>query len=131
MKEEVVDSVVLGVFLWLIGYLASMVLFFTPVAGSMGWIITAIFTPVTIAITWWRFQSRCLPLSYYVKVGGSWTVIAVILDYLFIVQLFHATYYSPDVFLYYALTFMIPVLVGLFLNRIGKNPLNNEITGKR
>lgn len=42
-------------------------------------------------------------------------VIAVVLDYLFIVQLFQADYYQADVFLYYALTFLTPVGVGLYL----------------
>jgi len=44
-------------------------------------------------------------------------VIAVVLDYLFIVLLFQATYYGPDVFVYYAMTFLIPVGVGLYLSR--------------
>ncbi|MFA5253424.1 MAG: hypothetical protein WC367_01990 [Methanoregula sp.] len=43
----------------------------------------------------------------------AWTVIAVVFDYLFIVLLFSATYYGPDVFVYYAITFLIPVCIGL------------------
>ena len=83
----------------------------------MGWILLVIFTPVTIAITVWWFRKReRLPLAYYVKVGAAWVLIAVVLDYLFIVQLFQATYYGTDVFVYYAVTFLIPVGVGLFLN---------------
>jgi hypothetical protein len=31
--------------------------------------------------------------------------------------LFQATYYEADVFVYYAVTFLIPVGVGLYLNR--------------
>ncbi|NTV01072.1 MAG: hypothetical protein HGA55_08140 [Methanoregulaceae archaeon] len=102
--------------IWLIGYLASIGLFFTQFAENMGWIITAIFTPLTIVITWLWFRARDLPLSYFVKVGIIWTVIAVVLDYLFIVQLFQAAYYEADVFVYYALTFLIPVGVGIYLN---------------
>ncbi len=109
------DTVGLGTALWLLGYLVSLVLFFTPFARTMGWIITAVFTPVTIAITWWWFRARDLPLAYYVGVGVVWAVIAIVLDYLFIVQLFRADYYGPDVFVYYALTFLIPVGVGLYL----------------
>ena len=41
--------------------------------------------------------------------------LAVALDYLFIVRLFQAVYYGPDVFAYYALTFLIPVGVGMCL----------------
>ena len=36
---------------------------------------------------------------------------------LFIVLLFGATYYGFDVFVYYALTFLIPVGVGVYLRR--------------
>jgi hypothetical protein len=31
--------------------------------------------------------------------------------------MFQATYYQPDVFVYYTVTFLIPVGVGLYLNR--------------
>jgi hypothetical protein len=123
MKEWIKDTIGLGIMLWLIGYLVSVVLFFSPFAGIMGWIISAVFTPVTIAITWWWFRARNLPLTYYAGVGMAWTVIAVVFDYLFIVQLFQATYYGPDVFLYYALTFLIPVCVGYYLVRIPREPL--------
>lgn len=115
MKNWIKDTVGLGIIIWLVGYLASIGLFFTPFAEDMGWIITAIFTPVTIAITWWWFRARNIPFSYFVKVGVVWTMIAVVLDYLFIVQLFQAAYYEADVFVYYALTFLIPVGVGLYL----------------
>ncbi|HET6581198.1 MAG TPA: hypothetical protein VFG36_04885 [Methanoregula sp.] len=127
MKQWIKDTAGLGIALWLIGYLASLVLFFTPYAATMGWILTAIFTPVTIAITWWWFRKRGhLPLQYYAGVGVAWVLIAVVFDFLFIVMLFGATtYYQPDVFLYYALTFLIPVGVGLYLNRNRKKPAGN------
>jgi nicotinamide riboside transporter PnuC len=43
-----------------------------------------------------------------------WTVIAVLFDYLFIVKAFKPAdgYYKPDVYLYYALTFIVPLLIG-------------------
>jgi len=117
MKQWVKDFVLLGVGLWLLGYLASLLLFFSPFQSSMGWIITAVFTPFTIAVTWWWFRTRDIPLSYYVKVGIAWTVIAVLLDYLLIVRLFQTPYYEMDVLVYYALTFLIPVVVGIFITR--------------
>lgn len=117
MKQWIKDTAGLGTGLWLLGYFASLVLFFSPYAGAMGWIITAVFTPVTVAIAWWWFGSRILPLAYYVGVGIAWTLVAIVLDYLFIVRLFEAAYYEPDVFVYYALTFLIPVGVGLYLTR--------------
>jgi hypothetical protein len=117
MKQWIKDTLGLGTGLWLIGYLASFMLYFSSFADMMGWIITAVLTPVTFVITWWWFRARKHPLSYYAGVGVAWTGIAIVLDYLMIVRLFQATYYAPDVFLYYILTFLIPVGVGLYLNR--------------
>ncbi len=57
------------------------------------------------------------PCSTYAGVGAAWVLIAVVLDYLFIVLMFQATYYGTDVFVYYTLTFLIPVGVGLYLKR--------------
>ena len=124
MKQWIIDTAGLGTALWLIGYLASLALFFTPFSGIMGWILLAIFTPVTIAVTaWWFRQRERLPLPYFAGVGVAWTLIAIVLDYLFIVLLFQATYYGPDVFVYYAVTFLIPVGVGLYLVRIRTEPV--------
>ncbi|MEI6841243.1 MAG: hypothetical protein WCK53_08250 [Methanomicrobiales archaeon] len=117
MKEWIKGTIVLGILLWLFGYLISIALFFSPVAGIMGWIITAIFTPVTVVVTWWWFRTRNLALTDYVLVGVLWTIIAVVFDYLFIVQLLRASYYGPDIFVYYILTFLIPIGVGLYLVR--------------
>lgn len=130
MKQLIKDTAGLGTAFWLIGYLASLVLFFSPFAGVMGWILTAFFTPVTIAIVWLWFRKReYLPLQYYAGIGVAWVLIAIVLDYLFIVLLFQAHYYETDVFVYYAVTFLIPVGVGLYLNRdctgpVGKTGLN-------
>jgi hypothetical protein len=118
MKQIIKDTAGLGIAFWLIGYLASLVLFMSPYAGIMGWILIGIFTPVTVAIVYWWFRKReSHPLKYYAEVGAVWVIIAVVLDYLFIVQLFHATYYGLDVFVYYAVTFLIPVGIGIVLNR--------------
>jgi hypothetical protein len=121
MHPVLKDTMGLGTLFWLIGYLASMVLYFSPFPDNLGWIILVIFTPFTIRVTWWWFRSRKhLSLQYYAGVGVAWALIAVVLDYLFIVLLFKATtYYAPDVFLYYALMFLIPAGVGLYRERAG------------
>ena len=123
MKQWIKDTAGLGTGLWLIGYIASLLLFFSPFAPVMGWVLLVVCTPVTIAVAWWWFRARDLPLAYYAKVGVAWTVIAVVLDYLFIVLLLRATYYGYDVFVYYALTFLIPVGVGLYLMRARSKPV--------
>jgi hypothetical protein len=119
MHPALRDTAGPGTFFWLTGYLASLVLYFSPFSYYMGWIILVIFTPFTIGVTWWWFREReRLSLLYYAGVGVAWTLLAVVLDYLFIVLLFNATeYYAPDVLLYYALMFLIPVGVGMYLNR--------------
>ena len=64
------DTAGLGTFFWLIGYLASLVLYFSPVPYSIGWILLVIFTPFTLWVTWWWFSQReRLPLQYYAGVG--------------------------------------------------------------
>ncbi len=128
MKQWIKDTAGFGIALWLIGYLASLVLFFTPYAATMGWILAAIFTPITIVITWWWFRKReHLSEQYFAGVGVAWVLIAVAFDYLFIVLVFRAaSYYKPDVFLYYTLTFLIPVGVGLYLDRSRKKPSGKE-----
>jgi hypothetical protein len=124
MKQWIKDTAGLGTVLWLMGYLASLVLFLSPFWGIMGWILLVVFTPVTIAIVWWWFRKReNLSVQYYAGVGLAWVLIAVVLDYLFIVLLFQATYYGPDVFVYYAVTFLIPVGVGLYLMRARNEPV--------
>lgn len=51
----------------------------------------------------------------YIGLGMIWTLLAVLLDYLFIVKFFKSTdYYKLDVYVYYALTFILPVLVGWY-----------------
>jgi hypothetical protein len=122
MKQWVADFVLLGLLLWLIGYLASLALFFSPFASEMGWILLVACTPVAVAITYWRFRGRVLPLAYYAKAGLCWMALAIVLDYIFIVLLFTATYYGADVFVYYVVTFLVPVCVGMFLNRCRAPP---------
>ena len=122
MQQQVLkDTLGLGTFFWLAGYLASLVLFFTPFSNSMGWILLVTLTPFTLWVTWWWFSRRGrLPLTGYAGIGIIWMLMAVVLDYLFIVLLFNAVgYYMPDVLLYYALMFLIPVGVGLYLRRAG------------
>ncbi len=76
--QQIKDTAGLGFLLWLIGYFTSLALFFSPFAGIMGWILIAVFTPVTVAITWWWFTGRDLSLPYYAGVGIAWTAIAVV-----------------------------------------------------
>jgi len=118
-QQTLKDTAGLGIFFWLVGYLAGIVLFFTPLKDSMGWVMLVTFTPFTIIVTWWWFKNRgYLSMEYYAGVGVAWALIAAVLDYLFIVMLFaSANYYALHIWLYYVLMFLIPVGVGMYLNR--------------
>jgi hypothetical protein len=119
MQQILKDTAGPGILFWLIGYLAGILLFFTPFREILGWILLVAFTPFTIVLAWWWFRQRgYLSLLYYAGVGVAWALIAIVLDYLFIVMLFSSTaYYSLHIYLYYALMFLIPVCVGMYLNR--------------
>jgi len=114
LRDTLIDTLGLGFCLWLAGYLASLALFFVLPPGLLGWALFAVFTPVTIFAAYWRFHKRQLPLAHYLKVAAAWLVIAIILDYFFIVVMFKsADYYKLDVLLYYATAFLVPVAAGL------------------
>lgn len=114
----ITDTVGLGLLLWFIGWCASLVLFLFVPADLLGWILFVIFTPLTIGITVLWFRKRALPLTYYLTVALVWTFIAILFDYLFIVKLFSVSgYYHPTVILYYAETFLIPMLTGVKYHR--------------
>jgi len=123
MHPALKDTAGLGILFWLIGYLAGLILYFTPFSGSTGWILFVLFTPFTVLVTWWWFRYRDgLSLRYYAGVGIAWMLLAVVPDYLFIVVLLRPeAYYSLHIFLYYALMFLIPVGVGTYLARAGEH----------
>jgi hypothetical protein len=101
-----------GFVLWLIGYLLGVVLFFVLPTTVLGWVIT----PIAFVITLWVLLRRVKSdsLRDYAVVAIVWTAIAVLFDYVFIVKAFNPPdgYYKPDVYLYYALTFALPLIVG-------------------
>jgi hypothetical protein len=47
-------------------------------------------------------------------------------DYMSIVQLFKATYFGPDEFMYYVMAFLILVVIGLYLDRTRSGLLTNR-----
>ena len=101
--------------LWLIGYLLGIVLFAFVPAALIGWIIT----PIGVVITVWvLLRVKGEPLWFYAMLSAVWTLLAVILDYVFIVKAFNPSdgYYKADVYLYYALTFLLPVIIGWWTN---------------
>jgi len=113
MKLQILkNTLVWGFVLWLIGYALGFILFAFVPTDMIGWVIT----PIGIIITLWvlfkkikRDRFKC-----YVGLGVIWTLMAIILDYIFLVKMLKPAdgYYKLDVYLYYALTLLLPILVG-------------------
>ena len=112
-KAKLIDALGLGVGIWLIGYVASILLYSLVPNNLLGWILFVILTPVALYVAYLRFRKRKESTGYYLIIAVVWTIIAIILDYLFIITLLHSNnYYKIDVFVYYATTFIIPLLIG-------------------
>ena len=109
-----------GFALWFIGYLLGMIFFAVLPANLIGWAIM----PIGIALTLWVLMKKIKSqsLAQYLSIAVVWTLIAVVADYLFLVKLLQPVggYYKLDVYLYYALTFSLPLLVGWYKIRYKK-----------
>lgn len=101
-----------GVGLWLFGYILGFVFFMFVPKDFLGWAIM----PFGVAATLWVLFKKIKgdSIQYYLMLGIAWTLIAVVFDYLFLVKMLKPTdgYYKLDVYLYYLLTFTLPVVVG-------------------
>lgn len=111
-RQLLKDSVGWGFVLWLIGYVLGILLFFAVPPALLGWVIM----PIGVIITLWVLLNKVKSgaLQYYVVLAVVWTVMAIAFDYLFIVKALNPAdgYYKLDVYLYYLLTFSIPLVVG-------------------
>ena len=111
-KQFLKDALGWGFVLWLIGYLLGIMLFAVMPQSLIGWVIM----PVGIVITLWVLLKKVKADSfrYYAYLAVVWALMAIICDYIFLVQVFNPAdgYYKPDVYLYYALAFLLPVLAG-------------------
>jgi hypothetical protein len=111
-KQFLKDSVGWGIILWLIGYVLGIILFAFVPPAILGWVIM----PIGVIITLWVLFKKVKggSFGYYLGVATVWTVIAVAFDYFFLVKVFKPAggYYKPDVYLYYILTFILPVIAG-------------------
>jgi len=111
-KQLLKDSLGWGFILWLIGYVLGFVFFFVLPTSLIGWAIM----PIGLVITLWVLLKKLNSESfnYYLILAVIWTAIAVAFDYLFIVKTLKPAdgYYKLDVYLYYTLTFISPLIVG-------------------
>lgn len=112
-KKIVLSNVFWGLALWLFGYILGIVFFAFVPKEMIGWYIL----PFGVAVTLWVLFKKIERDSFgcYFGIGLFWTVIAAVMDYIFLVKLFNSTdYYKSDVYLYYALTFLLPIAVGWY-----------------
>ena len=111
-KQFYKDALGWGFVLWLIGYALGVLLFAAVPLSMIGWIILPIGTVITLWVLFRKIANDSF--QYYLVLAVVWTLIAVAFDYLFIVKLFKPTdgYYKLDVYLYYILTFALPLIVG-------------------
>jgi hypothetical protein len=112
-KQFFKDTLGWGFLLWVLGYILGIMLFMVVSTSIIGWIIT----PIATIITLWVLikQIKSSSFQYYLVVGIIWTILAIVLDYFLIVRAFKPEdgYYKLDVYLYYALTFFLPIIIGL------------------
>ena len=83
----------------------------------IGWVLS----PIATVITLWVLIKKVTgaSLKYYIQIAIAWVFIAVLFDYFFLVKLLKPAdgYYKLDVYLYYALMFILPVVVGWYKTR--------------
>jgi hypothetical protein len=112
-KKIFLNTVFWGFVLWLFGYVLGFVFFALVPKDAIGWYVM----PLGIVATLWVLLKKIKREEFtcYIGLGVIWTIIAATLDYFFIVRLLNAAdYYKPDIYLYYALTLVLPVVVGWY-----------------
>ncbi len=111
-KQFLKDAFGWGFILWLIGYALGIMLFAVVSPSLLGWIIM----PIGIIITLWVLlrKVKADSFQYYALLSIVWTLIAAVCDYFLLVKAFKPAdgYYKLDVYVYYALTFILPLIVG-------------------
>lgn len=111
-KKIFLNTVFWGFILWLVGYVLGFIFFTFVPANYIGWLIT----PIGIIITLWVLFKKIKRDKFgcYIGLGVIWTIMAIILDYLLLVKLLNPVdgYYKLDVYLYYILTLILPIIVG-------------------
>jgi hypothetical protein len=111
------DVLGFGFGLWLFGYLLGVVLFAVVPPAQIGWWVTPFGLAATL-LTLWKWV-HVGSLRYGAVLGLGWSAIAIAGDYLFIVKLLSPPggYYKLDVYLYYLMTFGLPIVAAAARSR--------------
>ncbi len=120
-KKVLMDSFGWGFILWLVGYLLGIILFALVKPGLIGWFIMPIGILITLFVLLKKVKSSSL--KYYLLISISWMLIAIVFDYFFLVKAFKPAdgYYKLDVYLYYLLTFTLPLIVGIYKQKLNRS----------
>lgn len=112
-KQLLKDGVLWGFALWFFGWVLGIVFFFIVPPSMIGFFVMPLGVLVTLLVLFKRIKS--VSFKHYFLIALIWTLIAIIFDYLFIVKMMKPSggYYKFDVYVYYFLTFLLPLLVGL------------------
>ncbi len=121
-KKIILNTFFWGFILWLFGYVLGIIFFAFVPQEVLGWYIM----PFGLAATLWVLFKKVTRESFvcYVGLGVVWLILAVVLDYIFLVKMLAAVnYYKLDVYVYYLTTLILPILVGWY--KIRKIKINN------
>ncbi len=111
-KQLLKEAAGWGFLLWFIGYILGIVLFMVVPPSMIGWILMPIGAALTVWVLLKKINAKAL--HHYLSLAVVWTLIAIAFDYFFLVKVFQPAdgYYKLDVYIYYALTFVLPIIVG-------------------
>lgn len=127
-KQLIKDGLGWGILLWLIGYILGF-LFFPIVSSSMiGWVIMPFGIIITLFVLLKKIKNESF--LHFAIIAVIWTLIAIVFDYFFLVQILKPAdgYYKLDVYLYYALTLLLPLLVGWWKQSVKKKSARSSTT---
>ena len=106
-----------GFLLWLFGYMLGFMFFAVVPPALLGWVIM----PFGLAATVWVLYKKfpVLATKDALITGVVWAMIAIVGDYLLLVQVLHPAdgYYKLDVYLYYATTLVLPLIISRLRTR--------------
>ena len=112
-RKIFLNTIFWGFILWLFGYALGFIFFVFVPKDSIGWYIL----PFGIIATLWVLLKKIKreKLGCYVGLGLIWTIMAIVLDYVFLVKMLQAdNYYKLDVYIYYIIIFVMPIAVGWY-----------------
>jgi hypothetical protein len=107
------DVIGFGCGLWFFGYVLGFVFFGLVPPAQIGWYVMPFGIAATCLVLWkWVKTTTC---AQTLQLAAGWTIIAIAGDYFGIVKLLAPVdgYYKPDVYLYYVLTFALPLAARL------------------